>query len=230
MRCPSSNATSNWPTNFSRDLDYAGWDRPDFSERAAGQVEEGNRLGAAGFKEYKRLGLYLRDGAGELIKIDDPKLDPVWKRCGELSMPVSIHVADPKTFWLPYDQANERWKELKDHRNWWFGDTNQYPTHSELLAALDRVIARHPETTFVCVHFANNAEDLDWVEQALERHPNMMADLAARIPEIGRHDAEKVRRLFIKYQDRILFATDFQVYNRWRHWPGGNRRLEHGGG
>ena len=45
-------------------LDYTGWDRPDFSERAVGQIEEGNRLGAAGFKEYKRLGLYLRDGAG----------------------------------------------------------------------------------------------------------------------------------------------------------------------
>ena len=35
----------------------------------------------------------------------------------------------------------------------------------------------------------------------------MMADLAARIPEIGRHDPEQVRRLFLKYQDRILFGT-----------------------
>jgi len=93
-------------------LDYTGWDQPDFSERAVRQIEEGNRLGAAGFKEYKRLGLYLRDGAGQLIKIDDPKLDPVWKRCGELGMPVPVHVADPKAFWLPYDQTNERWKEL----------------------------------------------------------------------------------------------------------------------
>jgi predicted TIM-barrel fold metal-dependent hydrolase len=203
-------------------LDYAGWDQPDFSERAVEQIEEGNRLGAAGFKEYKQLGLYLRDGAGRLIRIDDPKLDPVWKRCGELGMPVSIHVADPKAFWLPYNQANERWTELKDHRNWWFGDTNRYPAHAELLAALHRVIARHPQTTFVCVHFANNAEDLDWVEQSLETLPNMMADLAARIPEIGRHNAEKVRRLFMKYQDRILFATDFQVYDRLTLGSGGS--------
>jgi hypothetical protein len=103
---------------------------------------------------------------------------------------------------------------LKDHPGWWFGDTNKYPPRMELLEALDRVIARHPKTKFVCVHFANNAEDLDWVEKALDRHPNMNADLAARIPEIGRHDPEKVRRLFLKHQDRILFATDFQVYNR----------------
>ena len=195
-------------------LDYGGWDDADFSARAVKQIEEGHRLGAAGFKEYKRLGLYLKDGAGKLIKIDDSKLDPVWKRCGDLNMPVSIHVADPRAFWLPYDEKNERWKELKDHKSWWFGDTNKYLPRMELLEALNRVIARHPKTTFVCVHFANNAEELEWVDAALEKYPNMMADLAARIPEIGRHDPEKVRRLFIKHQDRIFFATDFQVYDR----------------
>jgi predicted TIM-barrel fold metal-dependent hydrolase len=195
-------------------LDYAGWDNADFSERAVKQIEEGHHLGAAGFKEYKRLGLNLKDRAGKLIRIDDPKLDTVWERCGELNMPVSIHVADPRAFWLPYDEKNERWKELKDHRSWWFGDTNRYPPRMELLEALNRVIARHPKTTFVCVHFANNAEELEWVDAALSKYPNMMADLAARIPEIGRHDPEKVRRLFVKHQDRILFATDFQVYDR----------------
>jgi predicted TIM-barrel fold metal-dependent hydrolase len=195
-------------------LDYARWNEPDFSENAVKQIEEGHRLGAAGFKEYKRLGLYLRDKEGKLLKIDDPKLDPVWKRCGELNMPVSIHVADPKAFWEPYNEKNERWKELRDHRSWWFGDPSVYPKREELLEALNRVIERHPKTTFVCVHFANNAEDLEWVDQQLTRFPNMNADLAARIPEIGRHDPEKVRRLFIKHADRIFFATDFQVYQQ----------------
>ncbi len=195
-------------------LDYANWDQPDFAAQAVRQIEEGHRLGAAGFKEYKRLGLYLRDGKGQLLKVDDPKLDPMWERCGQLNMPVSIHVADPRAFWLPYDERNERWDELKDHKSWWFGDTNKFPPWKDLLEALNRVIARHPHTTFVCVHFANNAEELDWVDQSLSRYPNMMCDLAARIPEIGRHDPEKVRRLFLKYQDRILFATDFQVYDR----------------
>jgi predicted TIM-barrel fold metal-dependent hydrolase len=203
-------------------LDYTGWDEPDFSARAVKQVEEGRRLGAAGFKEYKRLGLYLRDGKGELIKIDDPKLDPVWNRCGELEMPVSIHVADPKAFWLPFDEKNERWKELKDHKSWWFGDPKKCPPHEELLAALNRVIARHPKTTFVCVHFANNPEDIDAVDRWLDQYPNMMADLAARVPELGRHDPEKVHRLFAKHQDRILFATDFMVYDRLTLGSGGS--------
>ena len=156
-------------------LDYAGWGQPGFSERAVRQVEEGHRLGAAGLKEWKRLGLYLRDKSGKLIKIDDPILDPVWR--------------------MPRDDAIQR---------------------------VEQVHARHPLTTFVCVHFANNSEDIDWVDAALDRNPNMMADLAARIPEIGRHDPKKVHRLFLKHQDRILFATDFMVYSRLTLGSGGS--------
>lgn len=195
-------------------LDYADWDKPDWTERARHQVDVAYRLGAAGMKEFKRLGLYLRDGAGNLLKIDDPKLDPVWARCGELGLPISIHVGDPEAFWLPFNDRNERWKELQDHKSWWFGDPKIFPPRRELVEALDRVIGRHPKTTFVCVHFANNPEDIDWVDRALARRPNMMADLAARMPEVGRHDPKKVHDMFVKYQDRILFATDFMVYNR----------------
>lgn len=195
-------------------LDYTGWDEEGWSDRAAAQITAGHQLGAAGLKEYKRLGLFLRDRNRKLIRIDDPRLDAVWKRCGELNMPVSIHVGDPKAFWLPYDQNNERWTELKDHKSWWFGDPAVYPPRLELLEALNRVIERHPQTTFVCVHFANNPEELDWVDAALDRCPNMYADMAARIPELGRHDPAKVRALFEKHQDRILFATDFMVYGK----------------
>jgi hypothetical protein len=195
-------------------LDYKNWDQPDFAQQAVKQVEEGYRLGAAGYKEWKRFGLYLKDGAGKLIQIDDPRLDPMWDRLGQLNMPISIHVGDPKAFFEPYNPSNERWAELRDHRSWWFGDTNIYPTFKGLLEALSRVIGRHPNTTFVCVHFGNDAEELDWVDQELTQHPNMMVDLAARIPEIGRHDPQKVHDFFVKYQDRILFATDFQSLQR----------------
>ncbi len=209
-------ADGRYPGRFVHymNLDYSSWDEPDFSARAAEQIEEGHRLGAAGFKEYKRLGLFLKDKNQKLISIDDARLDAVWAKCGELGLPVSVHVADPEAFWKAFDSNNERWKELKDHRNWWFGDDAEFPKREELLEALNRVIERHPETTFVCVHFANNAEDLAWVDRMLDKYPNMMADLAARIPEIGRHAPEEVRRVFTKHADRILFATDFMVYDR----------------
>jgi predicted TIM-barrel fold metal-dependent hydrolase len=217
-------ADEHFPGRFLEymNLDYDEWDSPDFAAKAVAQVEEGARLGAAGFKEFKRLGLFLRDKNNQLYKVDDARLDPMWQALGRLGMPVSIHVADPKAFWQPDDPSNERWKELKDHPRWWFGDPKMYPPREELLAALERVVARHPETTFVCVHFGNNAEDLDWVDAQLDRHPNMMVDIAARVPEIGRHDPERVHAFFVKHQDRILFATDFQSYDRMTLGSGGN--------
>jgi predicted TIM-barrel fold metal-dependent hydrolase len=217
-------ADANHPGRFLQYmiLDYKGFDDPDWPQRAARQVEEGHRLGAAGLKEFKRLGLFLRDGKGKLIKVDDPKLDPVWEKCGELGMPVSIHVADPRAFWEPYNDRNERWRELKSHRSWWFGDPKMYPPRMEIVEALIRVVERHPKTTFVCVHFGNNAEDIDWVDAALDKHPNMMIDLAARIPEVGRHDPKKVHDFFVKHQDRIVFGTDFQVYDRLTLGSGGD--------
>src|SRR4051812_9098921 len=217
-------ADANHPGRFLQYmiLDYKGFDEPDWPQRAAKQVEEGHRLGASGLKEFKRLGLFLRDGKGKLIKVDDSRLDPAWEKAGELGMPVSVHVADPKAFWEPYNDKNERWRELKSHRNWWFGDPKMYPPRMEIVEALVRVIERHPKTTFVAVHFGNNAEDLEWVDAALEKHPNMMIDLAARIPEIGRHDPQKVHAFFVKHQDRIVFGTDFQVYDRLTLGSGGD--------
>jgi predicted TIM-barrel fold metal-dependent hydrolase len=203
-------------------LDYGGFDEPDFAERAARQVEEAARLGAAALKEYKRLGLSLRDSAGKLIPVDTPKLDLAWEKCGELSLPVFLHVADPKAFWAPLDEKNERWQELKDHPDWWFGDPAKHPPRDELFDQLLRVVGRHPRTTFVAVHFADDPEELGKVDAWLGGFPNLFVDVAARIPEIGRRSPTIVRPLFLAHADRILLGTDFQVYDRLTLGSGGS--------
>jgi hypothetical protein len=45
----------------------------------------------------------------------------------------------------------------------------------------------------------------------LDENPHYVIETGARIPEIGRHDAERMRRFFLRYQDRILFGTDFSI-------------------
>jgi predicted TIM-barrel fold metal-dependent hydrolase len=76
-----------------------------------------------------------------------------------------------------------------------------------LLAARDRVFARHPRTQFIALHVGNFAENLSNVTASLDRFPNMTVDIAARIGELGRQP-RAARAFFEKYQDRILFGTD----------------------
>ena len=191
-------------------VDWESIDDPDFGKQTADELEAAVREGFAGLKISKALGLEVKTEDGELLPVDTPRLDPLWKRAGELGVPVTIHTADPKAFFEKPDPDNERWKELNQAPDWSFhGD--EYPSRMSLLKARDRMVARHPDTTFILAHMGNNPENLDHVENLLETHDNLVVDTSARIAEFGRHSAERVREFFLKFQDRILFGTDLGV-------------------
>jgi predicted TIM-barrel fold metal-dependent hydrolase len=181
---------------------------PRYSQIQAQAIEEAHRNGARGLKILKTLGLYLRENitAGKLIAIDDPRFDPMWDICGNLGIPVAIHISDPIAFFRPIDRFNERYEELSNHPDWSFhgGD---FPSNAELIVARNRVIARHPKTRFIVLHVGNFAEDLGNVTENLNRFPNMTVDIAARINELGRQP-RTARAFFDRFQDRILFGTD----------------------
>ena len=181
---------------------------PGYAQRQAEAIAEAHQSGARGLKILKTLGLYLRDNiaTGPLIKVDDPRFDPMWDVCAQLQIPVAIHVSDPIAFFAPVDRFNERYEELAAHPDWSFHGAD-FPSNAELLAARNRVFARHPHTQFVALHVGNFAEDLENVSENLDRFPNMSVDIAARISELGRQP-RTARKFFDKYQDRILFGTD----------------------
>ena len=171
-------------------------------------IQQGAKAGARGLKILKTLGLYLREGitTGALVKIDDPRFDPMWEACAAVNLPVLIHVADPEAFFLPVDRFNERYDELGFHPDWSFHG-HDFPSFAELMAARDRVYARHPKTQFLSLHVGHDAENLAFVSESLDRFPNMTVELGARIGELGRQPRAS-RKFFDKYQDRILFGTD----------------------
>jgi predicted TIM-barrel fold metal-dependent hydrolase len=183
-----------------READYPSWQ--------ADELGRAKEAGARGLKISKTLGVYLREnGDGTpLVKIDDPRFDPMWDAAGKLGFPVFIHTADPDAFFTPTDRFNERWEELGNHPNWSFygGD---HPPKSELLAARNRVIEKHSGTTFVCLHVANHPENLDEVSEWLDRYPNMNVEIGARLGELGRQP-RRARKFFEDYQDRIMYGTD----------------------
>ena len=187
---------------------YSRFQEPNYPKTQARAIEQAHRDGARGLKILKTLGLYLRENitSGTLVRIDDARFDPMWDACGQLNMPVAIHISDPIAFFTPTDRFNERYEELNNHPDWSFcgGD---FPSNADLIAARNRMIARHPNTQFVTVHVGNFSEDLKNVGENLDRFPNMSVDIAARIGELGRQPMT-ARKFFDKFQDRVLFGTD----------------------
>jgi predicted TIM-barrel fold metal-dependent hydrolase len=185
---------------------------PGYPAWQADQVQSAHKAGARGLKVLKTLGLYLRDGgpSGPLVAIDDKRFDPMWEACGALGLPVAIHIADPEAFFVPTDRYNERYEELANHPDWAF-NTPGFPPFRDLLAACDRVFARHPKTTFIGLHVGHNAENLAVVSERLDRFPNLVVEIGARIGELGRQP-RTARRFIDRYQDRVLFGTDAEPY------------------
>ncbi len=201
-------------------FDWTKINDPNFSQLMVRQIDDSVARGARGLKVLKDLGLGVRDASGKLITIDDPRLDPAWEECGRLGIPVFIHVADPEAFFHPIDARNERYEELIEHPDWSFHGP-QFPSMRELFAQRDRMFAKHPHTTFVALHFGSWPENLDFVEQTLQKFPNVMIETGAREGELGRQP-RRTRQIFLKYSDRIMFGTDegageamYQNYFRW---------------
>lgn len=185
---------------------YRRMNEPGYAKMQADQIVAAHKAGARGLKVLKNLGLVVRDSAGKLIKVDDPRFDPMWEACAALNIPVAIHVSDPAAFFLPTDKYNERFEELNNHPDWSFHGKD-FPSNEEILEARDRVFARHPKTQFIALHVGHFSENLGHVSRSLDRFPNMTVELAARVGELGRQPRTS-RKFFERYQDRIMFGTD----------------------
>jgi predicted TIM-barrel fold metal-dependent hydrolase len=189
--------------------DPKSWDcqKPDFVYSIVERLRSEVKLKRiSGLKFFKDFGLRYRNADGSLIQIDDPRWDPIWEVCGELQIPILIHTADPSAFFRPLDPSNERLGELRNHPEWGFLGT-EFPTRSELHAARNRVIAKHPKTNFIAAHFGNDAEDLAEVTNWLEAYPNLFVEFSSRINELGRQPFTS-QTFFLRFADRILMGSD----------------------
>jgi predicted TIM-barrel fold metal-dependent hydrolase len=195
---------------FFINTEWEGIDDPGWGQREADRLEQAMREGASGLKIFKALGLGVRLKNGKLMRVDDPKMEPIWERAAKTHAIIAWHVADPVAFFKPIDKNNERYDELSLAPEWSFYGKD-YPSYEELMKQRDEVVAKHPKVTFLGIHLASYPEDLDAAARMMDRLPNIVVDIAARVPEIGRHPPDKVRAFFIKYQDRILFGTDIIV-------------------
>ncbi len=186
-------------------MDWSGIERDDFAQVSCDRLEKMVERGAQGIKFWKDLGLSVRDASGELLRVDDERLAPIFDKAAALGIPVMFHIADPAAFFLPIDAENERFEELAAHPDWSFYGAKY--SKWDLLDQRDRVIARHSNTKFVLAHIAECSENLPRVTQLLRTHPNVLVDISARASELGRQPYS-ARKFFLEFPDRILFGAD----------------------
>jgi uncharacterized protein len=189
-------------------MDFAAIDDPEWQSRMLKQLEDDVKKGANGLKIYKSLGMFTNDSKGKRIHIDDPRIDPIWAKCGELGIPVLIHAADPKQFWQPIDKNNERWLELKLHPGRRHDtDTVSWET---IIKEQHNIFKKHPKTKFINAHLGWYGSDLKKLGELLDKYPNMYTEIGAVIAELGRQP-RFARDFLIKYQDRVMFGKDSWV-------------------
>ncbi|QPM69026.1 amidohydrolase family protein [Atribacter laminatus] len=202
-------------------IDWSKWEEKgkNFGDWAAKRVEEQVKLGASGIKIWKNLGLHVKGPQGKLVKVDDPRLDPIFETAASLKIPVYMHISDPVAFFDPVDQFNERIDDLGEHPEWsFFG--SQFPPFLEVMEQFANRIRRHKKTQFIGCHVASYAENLAWVSSLLNECPNLYVDISERIGELGRQPYT-TRKFFLDYADRIIFGIDrlpdkvwYQIYAR----------------
>ena len=202
------NINRSYPNRFVvfANVDFDGATDLEWGKRAAAQLETDIKNGAKGLKVFKSLGLRNKDADGNRIAIDDPRLDPIWAKCGELGVPVLIHAADPKSFWDDMDSDNERWLELKTHPRRKRSATDPAPWE-QIIQEQHNVFKKHPNTKFINAHMGWHANNLERLGELLEEMPNMYVGISAVIAELGRQP-QNARAFFEKYQDRVLFGKD----------------------
>jgi len=189
-------------------VNFDNIDDPNWQKRTVEQLEDDVKKGANGLKVYKSLGMFNKDSKGNRIHIDDPRIAPVWDKCGELGIPVLIHAADPRQFWQPIDEKNERWLELKTHPG--RRHDNDPVSWETIIQEQHNVFKKHKGTKFINAHLGWYGSDLKKLGELLDQLPNMYTEIGAVIAELGRQP-RAARAFLTKYQDRVMFGKDSWV-------------------
>ncbi len=192
-----------------------GWDEPGWADRVINQLTKDFEMGANSVKTWKNIGMVAKDKDGNLITLDDPKFDPVFTFINEQGKVLLSHAGEPKNCWLPLDSmtVNNDRNYFREHPQYHMYLHPEMPSYEEQIEHRNNMLAKNPYLPFVAVHMASLEWSIDEEAKFLDRFPNASLDLAERISHtqyLTQKDREKVRNFFIKYQDRILYATDFQ--------------------
>jgi predicted TIM-barrel fold metal-dependent hydrolase len=187
------------------------FEKPGFSERAIRQLNQDFTEGAVAVKIYKTIGMEIKTKAGKYLMPDDPAFEPVYEDIIAHHRTIVAHLAEPDSCWAPPNPASPDYEYYKQHPEEYAYAHPEWPSKAAILAARDHVLAQHPKLRLVGAHLGSMEANVNEIAQRFDRYPNFAVDTAARVPYFILQPRQKVRDFLIKYQDRILYATDLVV-------------------
>ncbi|MCE6988546.1 amidohydrolase family protein [Dyadobacter sp. CY323] len=207
---------------YPKDLAYAttisveDFDEPEWEQKTIAYLKKSFENGAIAVKIWKNVGMELKDKNGKYVMIDDPKFDSVLDFMEQNNVTFLGHIGEPKNAWLPVDKMTVSGDKsyFSEHPQYHMYLHPDYPTHEQIIAARDHMLEKHPKLRFVGAHLGSLEWDTDELAKRLEKYPNMAVDMAERISHFQYQavtDWQKVYDFFIKYQDRLIYATDETV-------------------
>jgi predicted TIM-barrel fold metal-dependent hydrolase len=191
---------------------------PGFADKTIARIKECIAEGASGIKIWKNIGMVLKDKNGKYVMIDDPAFEPVFQYLEKNKIPVIGHLGEPKDCWLPFDKMTDPGdvSYYKENPQYYMFMHPEVPSYDEQINARDNILKKYPKLDFIGAHLASLEWSVDELAKRLDKYPNLKVDLAARMYHLqyqSNINREKVRDFMIKYQDRILYATDNEVYD-----------------
>ncbi len=132
------------------------------------------------------------------VTLRDAFFEPLIRSGLDLGLHFMVHIGDPDEWFAPGARYADAAK---------FGTKRaQYP---QLEWLLDTVAPRH----VVAAHLGGSPEDPAFLQELLDRHPNLLLDSSATkwvVRAIARHPAA-MREFLLRNQDRVLFGSDVVV-------------------
>lgn len=199
---------------FATTFSMEGFGEPGWERRTLEWLNKCFDEGAVALKIWKDIGMTFRDTNGAFIFIDDPRFDPIYDLLESRGLTLVNHNAEPLNCWLPLEKMTVKGDSSYFSRNpqYHMYLHPDYPSYEELIAARDRMLAKHPKLKYVGCHLGSQEWDVDVLAHSLDLFPNMSVDMAARITHFKIQDREKVRDFILRYQHRILYGTDIIIH------------------
>lgn len=192
--------------------------KPGFADATIERIDHCLKAGASGIKIWKNIGMVLKASDGRYVMIDDTAFSPVFEHLEKNKIPVMGHLGEPMDCWLPENKMIDPGavSYFKSHPQYYMYLHPEAPSYERHINARDTILKRYPGIYFIGAHLASLEYSLDELAERLDKFPNLTVDIAARMGPILYHskiDRIKVRNFMIKYQDRILYGTDFDVHD-----------------